>query len=171
MAGKGPSQGFNIDNLDPAQRAAFEQILGADLGQLFDPQRQQDFFNAQVRDPLVKDFNENRIPEINEQFIGQGAASSSGLNRAVTQAGSDLQGRLAGELSKFQQQGQSNQMQLLLKALGLNAIEPTVDPGKAGAGELVGQLFGAGPGFAAGGVEGAQAALRTGAQAASLGGF
>lgn len=150
MTSSGPKQVGSADLLSPEQKQALQTILGSNIEQLFDPQLQQQFFQAQVADPAIKQFQEQILPAINEQFIGQGAASSSGLNRAVTQAGSDLQGQLAASLAGFQQQGQQNQLNLLLAALGKQAVQPLVQEGSNPLASIFGG-FGAGFGKSLGG--------------------
>ena len=155
MGGKAP-KAEKLDVLDPAQREVLQQILGADLSQFFDPARQQEFFQAQVADPAIRQFQQQVVPALQEEFVGQGAASSSGLNRALASAGGELEAQLASQLSSFQQAGQANQLQLLAQALGLQGFQPVVNPGKPGLGAPIGSALGAAGGFLVGGPAGAQ---------------
>jgi len=138
MSGKGPQQVGTAELVTPEQRAALNQILGMDLGPLFDPEQQREFFQAQVADPTMQHFREQTIPDLNELFIGQGAASSSGLNRAITQAAANVESGLAGQLSQFQQQGQQNQLQALIAALGRQQQQPIVSQGTSPLGSALG---------------------------------
>ncbi len=141
MAGSPPKQVGTADLLDPAQRQVFERILGTDINRLFDPQTQQGFFQQQVAEPTLEQFRRQVIPAIQEQFVGQGASSSSGLNQALAQAATDVQSNLAAQLGGFQQQGLQNQMALLSQALGLGATKPLIQEGSNPLGAAAG-LFG-----------------------------
>lgn len=139
MAGSGPKQVGSADMLDPVQRQLLEAIGGsADIAQFFNPEVMSRFFEEQVSAPTMQQFREQFIPEIQEQFIGAGAANSSGLNQALAKAASDVQSGLSAQRSAFQQQGQQNQLALIAQALGLNATQPLIQEGSNPLGSALG---------------------------------
>ena len=62
--------------------------------------------------PEMRNFNEEIMPDIAEQFAGVGGLSSSGFQQAATGAGASLQERLAALRSGLQMQGASMLSQL-----------------------------------------------------------
>ena len=62
--------------------------------------------------PEMRNFNEETMPDIAEQFAGVGGLSSSGFQQAATGAGAGLQERLAALRSGLQMQGATMLSQL-----------------------------------------------------------
>ncbi len=123
--------------------------------------------------PQMRQFNEQIVPDLSEQFagMGSGALSSSGFRNAAIGAGTDLSERLGAIRANLRQQGAQG-----LQSLGQQALNPHYEnvyeapqPGflqtAAGllgnaAGAAAGAYFGPGGGFGAGGgnqLAGAQA--------------
>ena len=75
----------------------------------------EDAFKKGVSDPALKNFTENVLPQIHEQFISANSAQSSGLQRAQVKGATDLQSKLAELMYGAQQQQKQNQ----LSGLGL----------------------------------------------------
>jgi len=145
MSGSGPKQVGTANLLSPEQRDALSAILGSDIGRLIDPDVQANLFQRQVADPAMEQFRRQIIPALQEQFIGAGAANSSGLNRALADRAGQFQVDLAGEAAKFQQQGLQNQLALLAQALGRQTNQPIISQGSPS--PLAGLLGGIGMGL------------------------
>lgn len=91
-----------VPTLNPQQQSVLSQLLGGvsnTLPQGFahlqnilsdDPQEMQNF-----EAPYMRQFKEQIIPQLSEQFAGLGAQSSSAFQNALGQAGADLSERLA----------------------------------------------------------------------------
>lgn len=73
--------------------------------------------------PEMRQFNEQIIPDLAEQFAGMGSGglSSSGFQNAAVGAGTDLSERLGAIRANLKQQGAQNLFQL-----GQQAMQPTV---------------------------------------------
>lgn len=57
-------------------------------------------WESTVKDPAIKAWKEDIIPQLKEEFISQNAGSSSGAHRALTRSGEDLMTNLASNLSQ-----------------------------------------------------------------------
>lgn len=102
---------------------AFSDLYGS-----FDEEK----FNKGVRDPALKNFQENILPSIQEKYLGNDSFGGSGQERAKRKAGVDLQSRLA-ELLYGAQQGQlANQQRGVETALNVRPYENAVKQGSAG---------------------------------------
>lgn len=78
-----------------------------------------DAMNA-FQDVEMRNFNENIIPSLSEQFagMGSGAMSSSGFRNSATQAGASLQERLAAMRQQLRGQGAQGMQSLGQMGLG-----------------------------------------------------
>jgi hypothetical protein len=141
-------------------------------------------FNAFAA-PQMRQFNEDILPGISEQFAGMGAGglSSSGFQNAAINAGTDLSERLGAIRAQLRQQGAQG-----LQSIGQQYLNPVtenvMEQGQPGFGHglasgLGGALPGAAIGFATGGPAGAAAGAangfangvnKTGVNKTSLGG-
>lgn len=128
-----------ISNLDPNQQKLHEQYLQALSGKgaggafgdaadyyrsLLDPNSQtaQEMFA-----PEMRQFKEDIIPGLSEQFAGMGSGglSSSGFRNAAVSAGTDLQERLGAIRAQLKQQGAAGLAGLAqggLSPIGQNVI-------------------------------------------------
>jgi hypothetical protein len=72
-------------------------------------------FQEGVANPALKNFKENILPQIQEQFIAGNAVQGSGLQRAKVKGATDLQSKLAELMYGAQQKQNENR----LSGLGL----------------------------------------------------
>ena len=78
-------------------------------------------FDKGVTEPALKNFQENVLPQLQEQFIAGNATAGSGMQRAQGKAATDLQSKLAELMYGAQQQQKQNKMgglQLINQAQG-----------------------------------------------------
>lgn len=127
-----------FSTLNPQQQQAFSQLLGILQGQMGGGfgQEGQDYFSkilggdtSAFEAPLMRQFNEQIVPELAERFsgLGVGSQNSSAFQQALSSSGADLAerlGSLRGQLqSNAAQQslgfGQ-NQLSNLQNLLGMN---------------------------------------------------
>lgn len=102
-------------------------------------------FEEGVSKPALKQFTDEILPQLQEKFIAGNQVLGSGLQRAQTKAGSDLQSKLAQLMYQAQQQQQQNKMSGINTALGTQAFENIYKPGTEGA--VQGFVKGAGQGL------------------------
>ena len=135
-----------IQKYDPAQQQALSQMLqmamsGAGTG--FQNIMNilgggEEAFTA-FESPIKRQFQEEIIPEISEQFAGAGALDSSGFGPQLARASEGLSETLSAQRANLQ----SNAMQQLMQMLGVGLGEKTdtlVTPGSPG---ILGDLVGA----------------------------
>lgn len=108
-------------------------------------------FNKGVRDPALKNFQENVLPQILEKFSGGGQAGGSGMQRGLLKAGTDLQSQLAQLMYNAQQQQKQNQIAGVNTVTGAKPFENLYKPATTGAFQSLLQGAGQGLGQAAGG--------------------
>ena len=153
LGGQNTAQQFS--QLNPQQEQALSQLLG-----LFDPSQlaiqQQPTYQAgqsylqsllggdisQFSDPYMRQFKEQTIPGIAEQFAGLGGLSSSGFQQALGGAAAGLQERLASLRGQLQMQAlpqalgyaqAPGQTQMDLYRIGLSPTQQTaIQPGQKG---------------------------------------
>ncbi len=114
------------------------------LGSLFGDFN-EDSFNKGVAEPALKNFQDKILPQLQQQYIGQGQAHGSGMRDAQLRAGTDLQSKLAELMYGAQNQQQQNKLQGVNTLFGKQAVENTYKPGTEGA--VQGFVRGAGEGF------------------------
>lgn len=146
-----------VQNLSPEQQQAFSSLFqGLDprgLGEILgNPEEQNRFFDEAIQAPQLKQFQEDFLPQIQEQFAG--ATSGSGFNRAIGRALSDFESSLASQRAGFQRQSLQDQQALLQNLLGINATTPILEEGQPGLGATLGGGLGNVLGTFAGGVAG-----------------
>lgn len=141
--------GINQKDLDITQNPMYQQTSRF-LQDLYSPNSQaMQAFSA----PYMRQFNEEIIPQLSEQFAGADALSSSGFQQTLGKAGSGLMENLAALRGNMQMQGlpfmqqqvqQPFQNTLARAGLGLSAQKYAYgsSPGQPGA------LQGAAAGFA-----------------------
>lgn len=66
------------------------------------PARQ--YWEQSIVEPARQEFRQETLPELREQFAGQGALSSSGFNRAVADAAANMNTQLGAKLGDIMQQ-------------------------------------------------------------------
>ena len=120
----GEIEGYNrVSTFDPQQQQLFSQQaqgLGGIQPQIMDylkkllsPEGGEEFAA-----PYMRQFHEQTIPKLAEQFAGVGALSSSGFQQALGQAGAGLSENLAALREGQKGQGVSSIMQMLQGLLG-----------------------------------------------------
>lgn len=125
----------------------------ADLFGAFD----EEAFKKGVSDPALKNFTENILPQIQEQFIAGNAVQGSGLQRAQVKGATDLQSKLAelmyGAMQKQNEnrlgglglinsaQGKQSYVKEGSKGLFNSAIEGLSGAVGKGAGQGISNLF------------------------------
>lgn len=111
--------------------------------------------------PEMRNFNEEIIPGLAEQFAGMGSGglSSSGFRNAGVAAGTDLQERLANIRAQLKQQGAQGLMNLGQQGLqqyGENTYQPGTQGFLSSLAPLAGTAIGAAVGGPAGAAVGGQ---------------
>lgn len=100
------------------------QMLQSLMGQLQgSPQSYEQF-----EKPLMRQFNEQIVPQLAEGFGGLGATSSSGAQQAFAGAGTDLMERLGAQRGQLQQGAMERVIQML--QLALNPTQENVIRGR-----------------------------------------
>lgn len=144
--GGSPAKRENVSTLRPEQEPLYNQAINAGLrpgaGGAFGGAA--DYYRNLLGDnssdygafaaPQVRQFNEETIPGISEQFAGMGAGglSSSGFRNAAVNAGTDLSERLGAIRANLRQagaQGLSNIGQFGLQPFSQNMVTQEGSPG------------------------------------------
>lgn len=136
----------NVSTLRPEQEQGFNQLqqasqgpgAGGAFGQASDYYRNllsdnpEDFNRFAA--PEQRNFNENIIPGLSEQFAGMGSGglTSSGFRNAAVGAGTDLSERLGALRAQFRQQGAQGLQGIGQQALGGYSQNMTTQPGSEG---------------------------------------
>lgn len=89
-------------------------------------------FNQGVRNPALKNLQEQTIPGILEKYGGGGMRGGSGMRNALTKAGVDLESQLAQLQYGAQQQQTQNRLQGLNLGLGTQQVQNFYKPGTEG---------------------------------------
>lgn len=92
----------------------------------------EEAFQKGVSEPAMKQFKEQTLPELQEKFIGGGAAYGSGRQRAEGRAATDLQSKLAELMYGARNQTAQNKLtgaQTLLGKQGTENIYEKAAPG------------------------------------------
>ena len=120
------SGGQNLQNqLTGSLGDPMNQLLQSLMGMLQgSPQSYEQF-----EKPLMRQFNEQIIPQLAEGFGGLGATSSSGAQNAFAGAGTDLMERLGAQRGQLQQGSMDRILQML--GMALNPTQETVMRGRS----------------------------------------
>ena len=110
--GKGSKEGQFMSTLSPEQQSLFSQLLGQFKGE-YSGQNQEQF-----EAPYLRQFNEQTIPGLAEQFsgLGAGSQSSSAFRQSLGAAGAGL----SEQLASIGANKKENALQSLLQLLNLN---------------------------------------------------
>lgn len=108
-------------------------------------------FNQGVRDPALKNFKDNVLPMLQEQFINRGDVSGSGRQRAEGRAATDLQSKLNELMYKGQQDQKQNRISGANTYLGRQTVENLHIPGTEGLFQGAVKSFAQGAGSSMGG--------------------
>jgi hypothetical protein len=170
-----PAKNEQVSTLMKSQQPLYDQLQAANAGKgaggsfgeaadyyrdLLDPNSQT---AQQMAAPQMRQFNEEIIPGLSEQFAGMGSGglSSSGFRNAAVNAGTDLSERLGAMRAQLRQQGAAGLSNLGQQGLQSYSQNMETQPGSQGllqqAAPAIGTALGsfAGPvGAAAGGAVG-----------------
>ena len=149
-----PSTISNVSTLSQQQQPLQNQLISAAMGQgggtpygdvsnyYRDLLGGSNTFNA-LAAPEMRQFNEEIIPSLAEQFAGMGSGGSFGGNfkAAAAQAGAGLSERLAAMRAQLRQQGSQG-----LLSMGQQALSPSIEnifrPREEGLFEALAKLLG-----------------------------
>ncbi len=112
----------------------------------------QESFDEGVTQPALKNFQDNILPMLTEQFIGNNQVLGSSLQNAKLKAGNDLQSKLAQLMYQAKQGQQQNKLAGINNILGTKGFENVYKQGNQGAIPGLLQGFGQGAGQAAGSI-------------------
>ena len=98
--------------------------------------------------PMMRQFDEQTVPQLSERFAGSDALNSSAFGQSLGSAGAGLQENLFNARNQQQMQGLQGLMAMLNPALG-KQFETTVQQGGGG---MLGGLIGTGIGGYLGGI-------------------
>lgn len=141
-----PEKRENVSTLRPEQERGYQNLQNAAQGQGFGGAfgMSADYYRNLLGDnsedfnrfsaPEQRNFNENIIPGLSEQFAGMGAGglSSSGFRNAAVGAGTDLSERLGAIRAGLRQQGAQGLQGIGQSALGNYSQNMTTQPGSEG---------------------------------------
>jgi hypothetical protein len=113
---QGTPQG-SIPGAVTAGQATPQQVNVGD----YDPAATQSWWNQAVYDPAMQNWQQNVVPEIQENFISQNAGSSGAANRAIAGSAADLQSSLGASLADAMNQERLNTQNQQLQANMFNA--------------------------------------------------
>lgn len=166
-----PEKKENVSTLRPEQEPLLQQGINAGLGpgaggafgEAADYYRgnlsnnPQDF-NAFAA-PALRQYNEDIVPGISEQFaqMGSGGLSSSGFRNAQIQGATDLSERLGALRAQLRQNSAQGLQNIGQIGLGNYSQNMTTQPGTEGFLSQAAPVIGAAGGFALGGPAGAAA--------------
>ena len=100
----------------------------------YDSSAARDYWSASVADPMMRQWEDEILPAVQEAYISRNAGSSGAANRAIAKSGADLASDMNASLARILYQdeqthkadaltaaGQSMDMGALLSSLGLSA--------------------------------------------------
>ena len=95
----------------------------------YDQGAARDYWQQSFVEPARENFYEETMPELREQFAGQGALSSGGFNRAVADAAGDMETQLGGKLGEILYQGRQDfqDRQMQEQQLGLSTLDQALN--------------------------------------------
>ena len=171
-----PERHENISTLRPEQEGLYNQSVNAGMnrgaggafGQAADYYRDQlsnenSDFNAFAA-PQLRQYNQDIVPGLSEQFAGMGAGglSSSGFRNAQVQGATDLSERLGAIRAQLRQQGAQGLQQIGQQGLQNFSQDRVTQPGSEGLLSQAAPIAGAALGFMGGGPGGALAGFQAG---------
>ncbi len=151
--GKQPqAQVQQAPTMSPQQQQVMNQtgdFLGGQIGNFHSSREDAErFYQDSIHNPAVQAFQNDIIPQINQQFVGPGTFWGNERTRSISDAGTQLGGQLAGvraqtmmDSREADRQYQLNQINQALAYMGLPSFEnivtapsPTLGSQIAGAG-------------------------------------
>lgn len=150
----GTQREADIDLLTPQQRSYLSGALGTAAPQageaysnLLAPKGMEDYqdlFQQSYIAPALQALNKQILPQIQQQFVGANAGSSSALNQALAEAATDVTTNLGGQFGQFygqqqqlQQQGQLGALGQLGSLAGQRTFEPVISQTQGALGPLL----------------------------------
>lgn len=106
------------------------------FGEMFGNFNQGEFEEG-VSKPMMKQFQEDILPQIQEKFIAGNQVAGSGMQREQLKAGVDMQDKIAQLMYGAKQQQKQNKMTGIQTLLGKQGVENIYKPGTKGAGQGV----------------------------------
>jgi len=160
-----PERRENVSTLRPEQEDIYNQLInssmrpgaGGAFGQSADYYRNLLSDNSAdyqaFANPMLRQYNQDIVPGISEQFAGMGSGglSSSGFRNAQMQGSTDLAERLGSIRANLRQQGAQGLQNLGQLGLGNFSQNMTTQPGSPGFLSSVAPALGAGIGMGIGG--------------------
>jgi hypothetical protein len=128
----------NVSTLDPNQQELMKLVMQglkegkgpfAELFGDFD----KDSFDEGVSKPMMKQFQEETLPQIQEKFIAGNQVLGSGMRRGQMKAANDFQSELAKLMYGAQKDQQSNKLAGINSMLGKTTNENVYKQGTTGA--------------------------------------
>jgi hypothetical protein len=123
-----------LDNQVAGEGGTLEQMLqeGRQMttqDEAYDQGAARDYWQQSFVEPTRQNFYEETMPELREQFAGQGALSSGGFNRAVADAAGDMETQLGGKLGEILYQGRQDfqDRQMQEQQLGLSTLDQALN--------------------------------------------
>lgn len=171
-----PEKHQNVSTLRPEQEGLYNQLTqagqqrgaGGAFGQSADYYRDlmgndSADFNA-FADPQIRQYNQDIVPGISEQFAGMGSGglSSSGFRNAQIQGATDLSERLGAIRAQLRQQGAQGLQGIGQQGLQQYSQDRMTQPGSEGFLSQLAPAVGSGVGFAMGGPASGLAGLQAG---------
>lgn len=94
------TSGLGATTAAPYSVAGPAGVQGPSVGS-YDPSAAMAMFNQNVKNPALKTWEQDILPQIQEKFISNNAGSSGAANRAIARSGADLNADLSGQLSNL----------------------------------------------------------------------
>lgn len=142
--------------MTPEQEALFQALGqglqggGGPFGDLFGGFNQE-AFQQNVAGPMMRQFFDEVLPQLQEGFIGSNTTLGSGFQRASTKAAAGLQDQLSQLMYQAMQDQNKNRMSGLQQYLGTQTHENVFRPGTSGFLNEAGKGLAQGIGSALGG--------------------
>ncbi|MBI9073777.1 MAG: hypothetical protein JEZ02_00100 [Desulfatibacillum sp.] len=95
-----------------------QNALGA-LLEDFDGTSTRETWETSVKDPMIQNWQDKILPEIQEHYIAANAGSSGAATRAITESGADLSADLAASLSQSLYGAEQSHLNRQLESLPL----------------------------------------------------
>ena len=129
--------------LSPEQAQMLQSLLGGmPMQQGMEAISQQISGYSPQNQLLQRQFREEFLPELSEQFGGLGAGQSSGFAQQASQGAERLASQMGAQQAQTQQAGLGNLMSLLQTGLGTRATYPTYTPGEPSMAQKLAPAFG-----------------------------
>jgi hypothetical protein len=113
----------------------------------------ENVFNKAFVDPAMLQYERNILPSISQTFADANMGSSSALNQALAQSGTDLATMLGSQYGNFYQNQQQNQLRSLeglSSLLGQRTLSPMIHQQEGLLGPILSATGQIGQGFAQG---------------------